>query len=36
MVLRSALLELLEKEEAAGDKEYLPLLLTVQKSMLLL
>jgi len=35
MVLRSALLELLEKEEAAGDKD-LPLLLTVQKSMLLL
>ncbi|KAL9337603.1 hypothetical protein Peur_069372 [Populus x canadensis] len=35
VVLRSARLELLEKEEAAGD-ENLPLLLTVQKSLLLM
>nr|TKR90330.1 hypothetical protein D5086_0000234450 [Populus alba] len=35
VVLRSARLELLEMEEAAGDED-LPLLLTVQKSLLLI
>ena len=35
VVLRSARLELLEKKEAAGDED-LPLLLTVQKSLLLM
>ncbi|KAJ6868535.1 hypothetical protein NC651_033574 [Populus alba x Populus x berolinensis] len=35
VVLRSARLELLEMEEAAGDED-LPLLLTVQKSLLLM